>query len=101
MAEIEVAISLLDEIKEFTDEKWKTKECERCGVESWLIYPDVVAYVRLTLAGEDSLPNLAPQPSRGALPLTCLNCGNIRLIDTEVFQRWRAEQRAQTTKSSS
>jgi hypothetical protein len=93
MAEIAAARSLLDEIKEFTDLKWKQSECERCGVESWLIYPDEIAYIRLTVAGKESFPNVTPQPSRGAIPLTCLNCGNIRLIDTEVFERWRGERK--------
>src|SRR5579863_9330852 len=101
MAEIESASTLLDDVKKFTESRWKHHECEICGIESWLLYPDMIAYVRIPISGEDTTPQLLPPPSRGALPLTCQNCGNIRLIDIEVFHRWRSEQKVKTTKSSS
>jgi hypothetical protein len=93
MAEITVSKTLLDEVKEFTDEKWRASECEVCGVESWEIAPDLYAYAYVPVGGE-AAPQNFPAPSRPILWLSCRNCGNVRFIDREIFERWRAEQKA-------
>ena len=100
MVEVDVTYVLLDDVRQFIDEKWKHPECERCGTQVWGVYPDPIVYAYLPISGERSPPMSLPPPSRSVLPLRCDNCGNVRLIDAEVFEQWRAEQKAKATKSS-
>ena len=102
MAEIEVTKTLLDDVKRFTDAKWKHHECEICGIENWGIFPEDHVYMYVPVAADRTNPfRVMPPLARPILPLSCQNCGNVRLIDKEVFEEWRTEQWLQATKSSS
>jgi len=100
MAEIEVARTLLDDINEFTAEKWKHSECELCGTDQWMFYPEPTEYVYMVVATKNGPPNIFPQPSIAFLPLTCVNCGNLRLIEARIFEKWREARRPGVKKSS-
>lgn len=63
MAEIDVQQSLLDDIKEFINEKWKHSECELCGTDRWMIYPEPATYAYIAI-GDDGGPPRFPQPRR-------------------------------------
>jgi hypothetical protein len=91
MAEIEVQRSLLDDVREFIDEKWKHSECELCGTDRWMVYPEPTTHLYLTV-GDARSPPSAPQPMVAYLPVSCINCGNLRLIDTRIFEKWRKEK---------
>jgi hypothetical protein len=88
MAEIEVARTLLADVNDFTSEKWKHSECELCGTDRWMFYPEPTEYVYLVVANKSG-PREPPQPTVAFLPLTCANCGNLRLIDARTFEKWR------------
>jgi hypothetical protein len=34
------------------------------------------------------------------LPVSCINCGNLRLIDARTFEKWRSEKQLEARKSS-
>jgi hypothetical protein len=89
MAEIDVQQSLLDEIKEFISEKWKHAECELCGTDRWMIYPEPNQYAYLIAAGEKGALQPFAHATMGYLPLSCSNCGNLRLVDARIFDVWR------------
>jgi hypothetical protein len=100
MAEIEAARTLLSDLNEFTSEKWKHSECELCGTDRWMFYPEPTEYVYLIVANKSGPANTLPQPSVAFLPLSFVNCGNLRLIDARVFEKWREARDRITAKSS-
>jgi hypothetical protein len=103
MAEIEVSRTLIGDVREFIAQKWKNNKCEICDTDKWKVLPDAIAYARLDLANGDGKgvdPALFPY-SILYLQVSCLNCGNLRLVDKGIFEDWRAEQKEATTKSSS
>ena len=91
MTDIEVTRTILDDIREFVEEKWKHSECEICGTDSWGVNPEPLSYAHFTV-GADLAPNVIPAPSVGALMLNCTNCGNIRFVAKWTFDQWRAER---------
>ena len=97
MAKIEVAKTLLDDVNEFTSEKWKHSECELCDTDRWIFYPEPTEYIYLAVANKGGPPRSLPQPSVAFLPLTCLNCGNLRLIDARIFEKWREAKNRETS----
>lgn len=99
MAEIGAQQNLLNEIREFINEKWNHSECELCGTDRWMIYPEPTPYVYLPVGDEEAPPRF-PQPMVAFLPASCINCGNLRLIDARTFERWRRERKAEETTSS-
>ncbi|HEU0218844.1 MAG TPA: hypothetical protein VFQ90_19460 [Stellaceae bacterium] len=101
MAEIEVEPRLLDDVRDFIDEKWKHSECELCGTDRWAIYPDPYPYAYLVAAGEKGILQAFEHKTLPYLPASCTNCGNLRLIDARIFEKWREAKRAGRTKSSS
>lgn len=92
MAEVDVQQTLLDEVRGFINEKWQHSECELCGTDRWMIYPEPNQYAYLIASAETGL-----QPSThntiGYLPLSCSNCGNLRLIDSRIFDLWRKDKK--------
>ena len=89
MPQVEVARTLLDDVRDFIDEKWKHSECERCGTDKWAIAPEPLSYVSLD-AG------INPSPFSGqamaCVALICTNCGNLRLVAKGAFDKWREER---------
>ncbi len=100
MAEIEVSRTLLDDIKEFISEKWTHSECELCGTDRWMTYPEPNEYVYLTVGAKAAPLALSSNAAVAFLPLSCVNCGNLRLLDARIFERWREAGVRATTKSS-
>jgi hypothetical protein len=88
MAEIDVRRSLIDEVREFIDQKWKNSACELCGTDRWMVYPEPTTDVYLSV-GDERGPPPAPQPTVAFIPASCINCGNLRLIDARTFEKWR------------
>jgi hypothetical protein len=90
MAEVDVQKRLLDEIKEFINEKWKHSECELCGTDRWMIYPEPTSHAYIPVGDANGVPTRAyyAQPMVAFLPLSCMNCGNLRLIDARTFEKW-------------
>jgi hypothetical protein len=89
MAEIDVQRSLLDDIREFIDEKWKHSECELCGTDRWMVYPEPNSYAYLIAAGEPGMVQPFAHATVAYIPLSCSNCGNLRLVDARIFEIWR------------
>jgi hypothetical protein len=52
MPEIEVQRTLLDDVREFIDEKWKHSESELCGTDRWMVYPEPNVYAYLIAASD-------------------------------------------------
>jgi hypothetical protein len=92
MAEIEVQRQLLDDVREFIDEKWKHSACELCDTDRWMIYPEPTTHIYLSVADERGPPQTAAHPTVAYLPLSCVNCGNLRLIEARTFEKWRRER---------
>ena len=102
MAEVEEASDLLAEVREFIDQKWKHSACELCGTDRWMIYPQPTSYVYLSIADERGpLPRPFAQTIVAFLPVSCINCGNLRLVDARIFEKWRRERKPGTSESSS
>jgi len=100
MTEVQVQRSLLDDIRDFIDEKWtKQSACELCGTDRWMIYPEPSTHVYLPV-GDEGGPPQAPQPMAAFLPASCINCGNLRLIDARTFEKWRRTRELGETTSS-
>ncbi len=91
MVDIDVQRGLLDDLRDFIDEKWKHSECELCGTDGWMIYPEPATHIYLSVGDERSPPPI-PQPMVAFLPASCRNCGNLRLIDARTFEKWRKER---------
>jgi hypothetical protein len=91
MAEVDVQQALLAEVKEFINEKWKHSECELCGTDRWMIYPEPTSHAYILVGAADSVPRtvVGALPMAEFLPLSCINCGNLRLIDARTFEKWR------------
>jgi hypothetical protein len=92
MTELQVQRSLLDDIRDFIEEKWKHSACELCDTDSWMVYPAPTTHVFLTVGSESGPPRVFPQPMVAFLPVSCINCGNLRLIDARTLERWRRER---------
>ncbi len=99
MAEIEHS-QLLDDVREFIDQKWTHSSCELCGTDRWMVYTDPTPYAYLSVADEQGAPAAYSHPMVAFLPVTCVNCGNLRLVDARVFEKWRSAKRLEITKSS-
>jgi hypothetical protein len=99
MAEIEVEGHLLDDIREFINEKWKHSECELCGTDLWMVYPEPTSYAYIPVGGGEGPPE-TPQPMVAFIPASCTSCGNLRLIDARTFEKWRRERKPGRTMSS-
>lgn len=98
MADIEAQRSLLDDIRDFIAEKWKHSECELCGTDRWMSYPEPTEYIYLIVGGRAGPLTISSQATVAFLPLSCINCGNLRLIDARTFEQWRREKgRAKTS----
>src|SRR6266851_3488781 len=98
MAEIEVTKTILDDLREFSAEKWKHSECELCGTDKWGVNPEPFTLVYLPTTAEEELQRGYAHASILYFPVSCLNCGNLRLIWRGIFEQWRADRKAQTTK---
>jgi hypothetical protein len=98
MAEIETPPRLLDDIRDFIDEKWRHSECELCGTDQWMVYGEPNQYAYLLASGEPGTLHSYAHVTVGYLPLSCSNCGNLRLIDTRIFSLWRKGKKMQTTR---
>jgi RNase P subunit RPR2 len=96
MAEIEVARSLLDDVRQFIREKWKRSACELCDTDLWAIYPDPNTFIYLVAAGGPGMFQPYPHSTVPYLPVSCVNCGNLRLVDAGIFEKWRAEKATRT-----
>ncbi|HEY3909157.1 MAG TPA: hypothetical protein VGM07_04615 [Stellaceae bacterium] len=92
MAEIEVQRSLLDDVREFIEEKWKHSECELCGADRWMVYPEPNVYAYLLAASDKNVPQAYSHSTVPYVPVSCVNCGNLRLIDARTFEQWRSER---------
>jgi hypothetical protein len=101
MAEIELERTILDDVKDFVDEKWKHSECEICGNDHWGINPEPASYVHLPMGSGEQTLSISSILSANCLILNCTNCGNVRLVVKGIFDQWRAERKGRTTKSSS
>lgn len=97
MAEIEVQRTLLDDIREFIEQKWKHRECEICGTDRWMVYPEPTTHLSLPVGDEHGPPAIFPQPMVSYLPISCVNCGNLRLIDARTFENWRRDRQGTET----
>ena len=91
MAEIQVQRSLLDDIRDFIDEKWKHSACELCDTDRWMVYPEPTTHAYLAIGDEHGPPRV-PQPMVAFLPVSCINCGNLRLVDARTFEKWRKDR---------
>jgi hypothetical protein len=93
MAQIEIGKALLDDVREFIDQKWMHSECELCDTDRWMIFPEPTTHVYLPI-GDESAPPRAyyAQPMGAFIPVSCVNCGNLRLIDARIFEKWRREK---------
>jgi hypothetical protein len=60
MAEIEVQRNLLDDMRDFIKEKWKHSECELCGTDRWMVYPEPATHAYLA-AGDERGPPQFPR----------------------------------------
>ncbi len=98
MADIEGRQSLLDDVREFIDQKWNNSTCELCDTDHWMVYPEPTTYVYLSVGDERSPPPI-PQPMVAFIPASCINCGNLRLIDARTFEKWRREREQGATMS--
>jgi hypothetical protein len=96
MPEIEVEPSLLDDVRKFIEEKWQHSECELCGTDRWMIYSEPNQYAYLIAAGETGIVQPYAHTTMGYLPLSCSNCGNLRLIDARIFDLWRKGRETKT-----
>ena len=96
MAEVDIQQTLLDEIEGFIDEKWKHSECELCGTDRWTTYPEPISHAYIPVGDANGFPTRSwhAQPMVAFLPLSCINCGNLRLIDVRAFEKWRRERKA-------
>jgi len=74
MAEVDVQKNLLAEIKEFIDDKWKHSECELCGTDRWMIYPEPTSHAFIPVGDANGVPTRAyyAQPMVAFLPLSCI-----------------------------
>jgi hypothetical protein len=99
MAEIDVQRSLLDDVRDFIDEKWVHSECELCGTDRWIIFPEPNTYAYL-IAASDRGPQAYEHATVAYLPLSCSNCGNLRLVFKQVFDQWRADRKSRMTTST-
>jgi hypothetical protein len=70
MADIQVQRSLLDDIRDFIDEKWKHSACELCDTDRWMVYPEPTTHAYLPVGDERGLPQ-APQPMVPYLAVSC------------------------------
>ncbi|HTT81595.1 MAG TPA: hypothetical protein VMF86_18170 [Stellaceae bacterium] len=98
MAEIEVQRQLLDDIREFISEKWKHSECELCETDRWMVYPEPTTHIYLSVADERGPPQTSVHPTVAFIPASCINCGNLRLIDARTFEKWRAAKATDVAK---
>ena len=98
MAEVELAKTLFDEISEFVGEKWTHSECELCGTDRWVAFPDFAAYAYLPVNSESGPSQVVPPPSTTYIQLFCNNCGNLRLVARQVFDEWRADRKTKPAK---
>jgi hypothetical protein len=89
---IEVRQILLEDLREFIEEKWKHSECELCGTDRWMVYPEPNTHAYLAVGEERTPPGRIPPPMVPYLPVSCINCGNLRLIDARTFEKWRRER---------
>jgi len=92
MPEIEVQRTLLDDVREFIDKKWKHSECELCGTDRWMVYPEPNVYAYLIAASDKNAPQSFAHAMVPYVPVSCVNCGNLRLIDARTFEKWRRER---------
>jgi len=97
MDEILESEALLDEIRVFIDEKWKHGACELCDTDGWMIYPEPTTHIHLSAGGERGPQPGAAQRIVTFLPIGCRNCGNLRLIDARIFEKWREARRTGST----
>ena len=100
MAEVEVQRILVDDVREFIAEKWKHSECELCGTDRWMSYPEPTEYIYLTVGSGHGPVVFSAQATVAFLPLSCINCGNLRLIDARTFEQWRRTKELGATTSS-
>lgn len=83
-------IITLEDINVFHEEKGVNDTCAQCGNSAWMI---------LTAAGEEEIQHIVPQlfkpdgkpTGRGPklIPLTCDNCGNVRLQHMGPIVEWK------------
>lgn len=81
--------TLLDDVRDFIHDKWKHSECELCGTDRWMVYPEPTEYAYLTVGSRSGPLIISAQATVAFLPLSCVNCGNLRLVDARVFEEWR------------
>ena len=99
MAEVQVQRSLLDDIRDFIDEKWtRGSACELCGTDRWMVYPEPTPYAYLVVGDERGPPPTHSQPAVAFIPASCTTCGNLRLIDARTFEKWRRERKPDRTR---
>ncbi len=74
MADVDVQQNLLDEIKAFINEKWKHGECELCGTDRWMIYPEPASHAYVPVGDANGVPTRGwhAQPMVAFLPLSCI-----------------------------
>jgi hypothetical protein len=56
-----------------------------------MVYPEPTTHVYLPV-GDEGGPYTAPQPTVPYLPVSSVNCGNLRIIDERTFEKWRRER---------
>ncbi len=99
MTEVQSRRSLLDDIRDFITEKWtKESACELCGTDRWMVYPEPTTHAYLPVGDETAPPRVYPQPMVAYLAASCVNCGNLRLIDARTFEKWRMERAPERTR---
>lgn len=82
---------LVGDIAAFIEEKWKHSERELCDTDQWMVYPEPKTHAYLPVGDERNPPQI-PQPMVPYVALSCVNCGNLRLIDARTFEKWRRER---------
>jgi hypothetical protein len=88
----------IEEIDDFISEKWKHSECELCGNDSWGVHSDSPVSALLPLGIEEDFTRPLKEVFVAYIPLSCTNCGNLRLVLKQVFDKWRSERKTKEVK---
>jgi len=73
----------------FINEKWKNKDCVRCGNQTWSAMPDsAVIVVCVQSMWRDNRPTTYYE----MMGVYCDNCGAVEHILKPVFDEWRKKK---------
>jgi hypothetical protein len=78
-----------EDLAAYFDAKGIKGGCPLCGTDDWSVVPLQAAEISLDL----SVQMVRNNSSIPVLPVTCQNCGFVRMHHTFWIQRWLAERR--------